>query len=226
MHRHDWHHTSQDVVSSHTSKQNETRIDDVSITEIRASDLSAYKVVPDSDGSLVGYNSICSHGTKPPTDWSAMYLQFQSDHVLGTVPYRWERGHTNAKLVEVTFHDLLTVVVIDGPIIYDGTISGKEKATRIKQLMGNDVSLPLMEYLGKQGKMAAIRGTEHEWELIISHSLLSTLSFTKTEVALFERHSRMPVTHRRRDSNQTWHAWIDTSDADNHIRNLSTDWIH
>lgn len=206
-------------------------MDNINITEISASDVSVYKVVPESDGSLLGYNSICRDSASPaPTSWddwaNAMYLQFQSDHALGTVPYRWEKGYTHAKLIKATFNGPLKIVIIDSPIMYDGTISGKEKATRIKLLLGIDESLPLMETLGKQGKFAMIRETKDEWELIVSQSLLATTSFKEEVVAIFERHSQMPVTHRWCDSNGKWHKWTDTFNAKNRIPNLAMDWMH
>jgi hypothetical protein len=127
--------------------------------------------------------------------------------------------------MEVTFTDVLTVVVIDGPAMYDGDVSGKDKAEMIKKLIQVPQTELLMEAMGKREKAAMIRETEHDWELIISRPMLPMLSFTEREVAMFERHSRMPVTNRWRDSSQQWSPWTESEEDVDRIPNLSTDWI-
>mmetsp|Transcript_15926 Transcript_15926/g.34602 ORF Transcript_15926/g.34602 Transcript_15926/m.34602 type:complete len:221 (-) Transcript_15926:21-683(-) len=180
----------------------------VAITEIVVPRISTYKVVPDADGSLLSYNAICINGRSSTIshDWSAMYLQFRSEHALGTVPYRWERGFSHAKLVEATFFNL-KVVIIDGPLFHDGNVDGKKKADMIKELLNLDPSKPLMEALGDLEKAALIRETEDEWELILSHSYFPDLAVEERDVAVFERHPKMPVTRRWRlgEPASKWH---------------------
>ena len=53
---------------------------------------------------------------------------------------------------------------------------------------------PLMETLGRQGKVALVRETEEEWELVIPHDLLAALS-TSERVPGAVRNQRIP-SHR------------------------------
>ena len=39
-------------------------------------------------------------GSRQSAEWRALHTQFDRDHVLGTVPYRWETEHSEATLVE------------------------------------------------------------------------------------------------------------------------------
>lgn len=204
----------------------------VTITEIVVPRISTYKVVPDADGSLLSYNTICinDRSSTIPRDWSAMYLQFLSEHALGTVPYRWERGFNHAKLVEATFCNL-KVVIVDGPVFHDGNVDGKTKADIIKELLNLDRSKPLMEALGDLEKAALIRETEDEWELILSHSYLPDLAFEERDVAVFERHPKMPVTCRWRlgEPESKWHR-LEANDsvlelASSVIPDLGMEWM-
>ena len=177
--------------------------------------ITVYKVLAGRDTTLALYNDECnvqaqdSVDTLPQTqDWKALYTQFRREHVLGTVPYRWEKD-TEAHLVAITFSDL-EVVVLDGPLLYDAAVSGSVKATAIKATLGIVEQLPLMAALGERGQAALVRETEQEWELIIPHELLKHLRYSERSVARFRCHPRMPVTHRwQRPDEGHWREWKD-----------------
>lgn len=191
--------------------------------------IMVYKVVAGTDEmpTLTSYNqSILSSGNRfgQNDDWRGLYTQFQSDHTLGTVPYRWERGHTKARLVEVTFVDRLNVVVLDGPLWHDTNLSGEMKAAHAKRQLGIPQNQSFLEALGDSGKVAMVRETADEWELIIPHQLLPKLVFDERGVAVFVRHPRLPITQQWRPENEDnffpWNEGADESTIRKVIPNL------
>ena len=95
----------------------------LSAREVRASGVAVYKVTGGAK-TVREYNDEMVNGdldgrAQPPalSDWMALYTQFQCDHVLGTVPYRWEKEDSEATLVEVRFTNPVDVIVLDGPIL-------------------------------------------------------------------------------------------------------------
>jgi hypothetical protein len=233
-----------------TNEGNKSSSATITITEHVLSSIAIYKVIPNLDGSLREYNaSFCrgsSSGERASTaaamnDWAAMYLQLQTDHALGTLPYRWERGHTTAKLVRATInscastsfgHDnnpqrqpdesWLSIVKMEGPLLHDTSVSGAEKAATIKQVLNIPQHKPLMETLGEQGRVALIRETATEWELVISHNLLDKLTIQETDMALFQRCSIstnpsamiLPLTkHWKLATSPHWIPWKEDESA-------------
>ena len=143
-------------------------------------------------------------------DWQALYLQFRAEHVLGTLPYRWEPKHytwervptvayTEAVLIKVCFTEFLKVVVMRGSLLSDGALTGTEKANVIKGVLGLEPSSPLMESLGRIGKCAAVEESPGEWELIIPHSLLCDLPVQEERMIQFSKHPKFPVTQLWQD---------------------------
>eukprot|EP00964_Phaeocystis_antarctica_P129139 scaffold93009_cov60-Phaeocystis_antarctica.AAC.2 len=141
------------------------------------------------------HDSLDGDGSLQHQEWRALYTQSQREHVLGTIPYRWESEAKQASLVAATF-DALDVVVLEGALLHDGGVSGAEKARALKEHLSLEATQPLMAALGARGKVALVRETATEWELVIPHCLLAELAFTERVVARFGRHPRMPVTHR------------------------------
>ena len=91
-----------------------------------ASNVSVYKVVAGRDTTLLSYNESVSNlsiDSMKNQEWRGLYTQFKREHVLGTIPYRWEREHKVARLVKATFEEL-SIVVFDGPLMHDGGVSG------------------------------------------------------------------------------------------------------
>ena len=194
--------------------------------EIDIDILHAYKIL----GGEWTINSIISSlssshedtNTTQNDDWQALYLQFKQDHVLGTLPYRWEpkcytwdrdsgpTAFTESQLLSVTFNKL-HVVVLDGEIFCDGAVSGSEKASIVKQVLCMDKDEPLMEALGRAGKVAAIRETVDEWELLVPLCLLRELVVEERVVARFKRHPHMPVTWKWCEGGgcDRWKGWED-----------------
>ena len=176
------------------------------VRTVQAEAVTVYKVVAGGEGaSLAAYNacaggaaahdSLDGDGSLQHQEWRALYTQFQREHVLGTIPYRWESEAKQASLVAATF-DALDVVVLEGALLHDGGVSGAEKARALKEHLSLDATQPLMAALGARGKVALVRETATEWELVIPHCLLAELAFTERVVARFRRHPRMPVTQR------------------------------
>ena len=146
-------------------------------------------------------------------DWSGIYTQFQQEHVLGTVPYRWEseQGYTEAVLVEVTFVSL-DVLLFRGPLLHDGKVSGRDKAVSVKQHLGLNEGRPLLQQVGEDGQVALIEESEGEWELIIPHELLPKLQYQERIVARFRRHPTIAFTHRwRAEEKGDWCPWEEGS---------------
>lgn len=173
----------------------------LTVRTTRASGLAVYKVLAGRSASLAEYNDACmaqSPVQGRSEEWRGLYTQFKRDHVLGTVPYRWERDQDTmvATLVKVSFIDDLSVVTLDGPMLHDGAVSGDTKAAAAKDLLGIDPEQPFIAALGERGQVCLVRETEDEWELVIPHALLPLLTFRESSIIHFLRHSRMPITHK------------------------------
>jgi len=170
-----------------------------------------YKVVANDD-SMFDYVQNCSKrdtldgdGSNQRPDWRALYTQFLRDHVLGTIPYRWNRFE-HATLLEVTFKEL-DIVVLDGSIFFDGKISGDDKARVVKEVMNLAFDSPLMENLGNRGMCALVRENEDEWELIIPHNLFAKLDFTEKVIMKFRKHEQYPLTESWKLLNGEWRCF-------------------
>ena len=55
--------------------------------------VTVYKVVAGESGTISSYNDECmAHDGSPERqDWRGLYTQFLREHVVGTIPYRWEK---------------------------------------------------------------------------------------------------------------------------------------
>ena len=179
--------------------------------------VTVYKVLAgDTPNFLASYNQGCrpsahddldGDNSLQRTDWRGLYTQFKRDHVLGTVPYRWERGQRQARLVAATF-DELHIIVLDDPRLHQGDMNGTAKAAMIKQILNIPMEEPLITFLGRLGQVAMVRETETEWELVIPHDLLPELSFREKFVMSFQRHPQMPITWRYRyREDDSWLSW-------------------
>ena len=203
----------------------------VTCRELHAKNVKLYKVTHGAC-TLLEYNSahkddLDGTDSLQHAEWRALYTQFQADHVLGTVPYRWEKGHAEAVLTEATLASV-DIVEIDGPILHDGSVSGGEKAAAVKEKLGLPAAEPLMEALGRLGKTALVRETEDEWELIVPHALLDKLSLTERVVARFRKHPNMSITHTWRaesDVSGIWHAWVEGSTRPACVTDLDMSWL-
>ena len=203
----------------------------VTCRELHAKNVKLYKVTH-GVCTLLEYNSahkddLDGTDSLQHAEWRALYTQFQADHVLGTVPYRWEKGHAEAVLIEATLASV-DIVEIDGPILHDGSVSGGEKAAAVKEKLGLPAAEPLMEALGRLGKTALVRETEDEWELIVPHALLDKLSLTERVVARFRKHPSMSITHTWRaesDVSGMWHAWVEGSTRPACVTDLDMSWL-
>eukprot|EP00539_Tryblionella_compressa_P005605 CAMPEP_0178760814 /NCGR_PEP_ID=MMETSP0744-20121128/15692_1 /TAXON_ID=913974 /ORGANISM="Nitzschia punctata, Strain CCMP561" /LENGTH=264 /DNA_ID=CAMNT_0020415415 /DNA_START=125 /DNA_END=919 /DNA_ORIENTATION=- len=228
-------------------EERKTQTMELTVNEIKAvSNIVVYKVLADggcdgsrgegSEGSgsrstLASYNAVVGGPAAADTldgneslqlvDWRGLYTQFQREHVVGTIPYRWERGCTYATLVAVTF-DRLDVVMLDDAIFHDRVTSGSQKAAVVKERLNIASHEPLIATLGDRGKVALVRETADEWELIIPHNLLPRLNFQERVIAIFHRqkHPTMPVTWKWKqmndddEGNKRWILWDSGDDHD------------
>mmetsp|Transcript_136162 Transcript_136162/g.236690 ORF Transcript_136162/g.236690 Transcript_136162/m.236690 type:complete len:259 (+) Transcript_136162:48-824(+) len=160
--------------------------------------LEAYKVFGNDTtlSSIVdnawAQDDLDGKGSLQHEDWHALYMQFQSEHVLGTVPYRWEskvNDYREAQLMKVTFKGL-TVVILNGNCFHRADLSAADKADMAKHALG--INGLLMHDLGKQGKAALVQESESEWELLVPHCLLPSLKFQEHVVARWRRHPQFP----------------------------------
>ena len=192
-------------------------------TVLGARGVTVYKVLAGGDATLAAYNDGCITANGAANNWQALYTQFQRDHVLGTVPYRWEQeGVREARLVAITF-DELDIVVLDGPLMHHGSISGGAKAAAAKEALGIAASAPLMAALGERRQVALVRETEKEWELVVPHALVSHLRYSERSVARFQRHPRMPITHLWcAEGDGNWRRWSEEAVAPDCVPDLAT----
>jgi len=156
-------------------------------------------------------------GSLQHPDWQAIYMQFQRSHVLGTVPYRWESqvmDYKEAQLMEVTFEDL-KIVSLDGSVFHDASVSADDKARAAKLALQIQDGL-LMQRLGEMGKVALVRETEDEWELLVPHCLLAHLTFRERVLVRWKKHMQMPVTDKWCDASQpaVWMQWREGMEPD------------
>lgn len=205
--------------------------DGVRIIEKHVKNIKAYKILG-NETTLADYvknsSNAAVHSVQLP-DWYCLYMQFQREHVLGTVPYRWDHSHTNkeymeANLSEAIFEDL-TVLVVDGPMFHQGSVSGEEKAEILKKLLNIEGSL--MDEIGKRGQVALIRETEEEWELLIPYSIFFKLKFTEEVNIRFFRDEKYPLTSRwcdlQKNKIKIWDDYERISEQ--FIPNLNQSWI-
>lgn len=120
--------------------------DDISIRHLHGvKGVSIYKVLAGGESetceTLASYNEavmksaaerdeLNGEGSLQHQDWRAMYTQMLPEHVLSTVPYRWEKAgellHEEAILIEATF-EKLDVVILEHPLFSDAAVDGKTK---------------------------------------------------------------------------------------------------
>jgi len=144
-------------------------------------------------------------------------MQFQRGHVFGTVPYRWDsrvQDYKEAQLIKATFEDV-QVVLLEGDIFHDVSVSAEEKALAAKSALQIKGGL-LMETLGQMGKVALVRETQTELELLVPHGLLPYLKFKEQVLVRWRKHVHMPVTDKWCDVSQSteWVPWREGLEPD------------
>ena len=193
----------------------------ISVHPTIAKNVQCYKIVG-GNHTLESYNQQCLQRSKGESDWEALYTQFHRDHVLGTLPYRWESGESQAKLIRVTFEELV-MLRVEGSIMYDGAMSGSEKAALLKPALGIKPDEPLM---GQAPRPLLVRETQHEWELVFPHGLLSRGEYEEEVIAVFRRPVDRPITTSwSMDGGETWKRWDENESAVlSRIPDLPTTW--
>merc|ERR1719487_161911 len=116
--------------------------------------------------------------------------------------------------MEVTFENL-QIVSLDGSVFHDASVSAEEKARAAKLALQIQDGL-LMQRLGEMGKVALVRETEDEWELLVPHCLLAHLTFKERVLVRWKKHMQMPVTDKWCDASQptVWMHWREGMEPD------------
>eukprot|EP01098_Paradermamoeba_levis_P007633 TRINITY_DN3167_c0_g1_i1.p1 TRINITY_DN3167_c0_g1~~TRINITY_DN3167_c0_g1_i1.p1 ORF type:complete len:227 (+),score=47.40 TRINITY_DN3167_c0_g1_i1:159-839(+) len=173
--------------------------DKVKVRQFNVNSLGVWKVFGTESSALEYFEA--AEARRPPSsspsDWgNSLYFQFDVSHTLGTINYRFDQGYSLARLWSIKFENLNVVIADDlhSNFLIDGKVTGKEKATLLKQLLGFDESKMLMDCLGEKGSALCIRETENEWELVLPASLISSTggSCTQTAVHEFKPNSSFP----------------------------------
>ena len=81
-----------------------------------------------------------------------------------------------------------------------------------------------MAALGDSGKVALVRETQEEWELVIPHQLLPRLKFSERVVARFRRHPQLQVTHKWCEEGGRWQPWEEGMQPEC-LANLDMSWL-
>ena len=111
------------------------------------------------------------HPPRVSGDWSALYTQLNCPHSLGTVGYRWDAGYETANVLHVSIAAPIQCIIADAPFFVDGSKSGEEKATLLRDALELPGDVPLMNAIGEQGKVLVCRETETQWEMVLPHTL-------------------------------------------------------
>mmetsp|Transcript_29856 Transcript_29856/g.53070 ORF Transcript_29856/g.53070 Transcript_29856/m.53070 type:complete len:177 (-) Transcript_29856:24-554(-) len=150
-----------------------------------------YKVIG-CEQTLVSYNeSIQARASRSQSnlEWKLLYTQCTQEHALGTVGYRWDQGYSEANLVHASlnFPASFHLLKLDGPMMYDGAITGEEKARAVKAALGWDAGTPLSQHMQERLTLILVPETEQEWELAIPHALVRDLIGTEEIIETYRR---------------------------------------
>eukprot|EP00961_Rhodomonas_salina_P228919 3094045-Rhodomonas_salina.6 len=156
-------------------------------------------------------------------DWAALYFQTSVSQSLGTLGYRWERGHSAAKMVQTRLlaPERLRVLVVSGAeakLFGSGQASGEDKAKLIRETFSRKgvaipADLPLMAALGSMDTILLCAETAGEWEVAIGRDLARRIEFGPEDiVGEFKRHRAMPVTGKVRWRGED-SEWVDFDDS-------------
>merc|ERR1719215_2615242 len=105
---------------------------------------------------------VAAHPPRVLGDWSALYMQFDVPHALGTVGYRWDQGYSSARVIRASLPELRAVVA-DAPWMPDGSVGGEAKAEAVRKALALPADVPLMQAVGEQGKALVCRETDNQW---------------------------------------------------------------
>ena len=154
----------------------------------------AYKVIGDED-CLNDFNNNHTVSDINKVDWSGLYFQLSIEHTFGTIPYRWEtkngKTYKKAKLLRIEFFDLDIVKYTNN--LSHSNIPGDQKAQVIKNEFNISENKCLVDELGFLNKCLLIEEIKNEYELVISHKLLSKLKYSEKTLCTFNCHSKYPI---------------------------------
>jgi hypothetical protein len=161
-----------------------------------------FKVVGDEE-DVLGYAK-----KHPPaisaSDWSGLYMQLNARHACGTIPYRWDQGYREARLLEVELHRHPVYRVSDA-LMCDPTVSGADKAKWVKRVLQLDANQPL---IGQINGYFLCFESESEMELIVPHHLVTRVNIAKESlVCKFRRDASIGVTTEINYVNRGWERY-------------------
>eukprot|EP00931_Biecheleriopsis_adriatica_P035873 TRINITY_DN20673_c0_g1_i1.p1 TRINITY_DN20673_c0_g1~~TRINITY_DN20673_c0_g1_i1.p1 ORF type:complete len:207 (+),score=37.29 TRINITY_DN20673_c0_g1_i1:33-653(+) len=179
---------------------------DLRIVELGELSIQSFKVVGDQQ-SILDYAQ--AHPPRVAGEWSAMYLQLNEPHALGTVPYRWDMGYEAANLLGIAFKKL-SVVLVDSDWMPDGSLDGDEKARVLKTVLDIPEDCRLMEGLELKRQALLCRETEDQWELVVPVGILQGANIQE-EVLLELRPNAYGATgHCRSHGEDCWRRFDET----------------
>lgn len=174
-------------------------------------EFALYKVVGDEESVLTYFTrwnvtSSSSNNKNNNADWAGAYFQLNASHSIGTLPYRWDQGYMNAKLIKLSC--VAPVHVVGDAFMADHNVSGEEKAQRVKRLLGLQESLPLMEQV--HGFLLC-RENEEEWEMVCRLDNVAKFVRSESVVCLFKRDALTGKVVCRFDSSLPWQTFDELS---------------
>lgn len=175
------------------------------VAELPISDVHAFKCV--GDQAFIG-EYVAAHPPRVIGDWSALYMQFDILHALGTVGYRWDQGYSFARVIRATLPEMLAVVV-DAPWMPDGSVGGEAKAEAVRKALRLPADVPLMQAVGEQGKVLICRETEQQWELVVPSQLASTLAWQQEAACELKPNKYGATGEWRRRGSEMEEVWSD-----------------
>ena len=187
---------------------------DLEIREVHLDEIKVYKILSGCS-TLVAYDSLLrrrrmerdQQRSLEEQEWAGIYTQLERPHVLGTLPYRWDRGAMEATLVEVTLRNI-DVLVLDGDLMHRNDLKGGEKACAVKLKLGIDRVTPLVEAIGRKGQLIAVKETQDEWEMVLPHSILKSLEVKERVLGKFCRHETKPVVSKWAPHGKDWQDYF------------------
>merc|ERR1712000_538731 len=178
-----------------------------------------FKVIGDEE-NICDYHCARAPQTTTTTtlnDWSAFYFQLNETHACGTLAYRYDQGYEIASLMKTKFNvgtNNIKMIFISDFFLSDETVSGEDKAKRIKLSLGLNINEPLMKQFGEKNWILCCRESNDEWELVVPHNLIHKEFFVDQQtVTQFKSNSFGATGFRRRGRSGEWERFDDNDIA-------------
>lgn len=135
-------------------------------------------------------------GGQTSMDWSGIYVQFTIQHAVSYLVNHFDRGHTNAVLVQVTTKRDFPVIVYRDERFGIASLSSTDKAHYLRESLNSfDMTFkeyaetPLIQSVGEKfGAGIIMYDAIDNMECVIPHSLVTLEHFSFRPLASFSRH--------------------------------------